>query len=108
MSQRLMHSSVAIVALAILHAPAWGQNQANLNDLQEKALKAAVGKVANSVVQIETSGGTERIGVGAKGMPVRKGFGPTTGLVVSADGYVISSAFNFATKPTAIFVTLPG
>ena len=34
--------------------------------------------------------------------------GPTTGLVVAADGYVITSAFNFANKPSAVFVSVPG
>ncbi|MCH7753402.1 MAG: PDZ domain-containing protein, partial [Planctomycetes bacterium] len=33
--------------------------------------------------------------------------GPTTGLVVSADGYIVSSAFNFAQQPTSILVQLP-
>jgi S1-C subfamily serine protease/predicted esterase len=59
-------------------------------------------------VQIDTSGGTEIISAGPRGAQVRKGVGPTTGLVVSADGFVISSTFNFANKPTAIFVTVPG
>lgn len=38
---------------------------------------------------------------------IRKVVGPTTGLVVDADGYVITSSFNFINKPTAIFVTVP-
>ena len=33
---------------------------------------------------------------------IRLGTGPTTGLIVHADGYIISSAFNFANKPQAI------
>jgi serine protease Do len=33
--------------------------------------------------------------------------GPTTGLVISADGYVLSSAFNFVQQPASILVTLP-
>src|SRR5262249_40512615 len=37
-----------------------------------------------------------------------KGSGPTTGVIVSSDGYIISSAFNFADKPDAVFVALPG
>src|SRR5919198_4110888 len=69
----------------------------------EKAVKAAVAKVAPSVVQIETSGGTDLVGGG-----VRRGTGPTTGLVVAADGYVITSSFNFANRPAAIFVAVPG
>ena len=35
------------------------------------------------------------------------GTGPTTGLIVSSDGYIISSAFNFVQKPTQILVDLP-
>jgi S1-C subfamily serine protease len=78
----------------------------DLGAAQEKAMKAAVARVAPSVVQIETSGGTDVVGTGPG--QIRKGVGPTTGLVVSADGYIISSAFNFANKPSAIFVALRG
>ena len=38
---------------------------------------------------------------------VLTGTGPTTGVIVSADGYVISSAFNFASKPASVLVQLP-
>ena len=82
--------------------------QAPLDELQEKAMKAAVDKVAPCVVQIETTGGTDIIDTGPRGQPIRKGVGPTTGLTVSADGYVISSAFNFANKPSLILVAIPG
>ena len=34
------------------------------------------------------------------------GTGPTSGLIVSEDGYVISSSFNFLSKPVSILVTL--
>src|SRR5262245_40767619 len=69
---------------------------------EEQTILAAVGKVAPSVVKIETIGGLERVG------KVLVSTGPTTGLVVSEDGYVISSAFNFIQQPTSILVTLPG
>jgi serine protease Do len=52
-------------------------------------------------VRIETIGGLERVG------RVLVNTGPTTGLVVGDDGYVISSAFNFIQQPTSILVTLP-
>ena len=78
---------------------------ADLDELQEKARTAAMLKVAPSVVQIITSGGTDVIG-GPRG--VRKGIGPTSGVVVSADGFIISSAFNFANKPASIIVAIPG
>jgi S1-C subfamily serine protease len=101
-------ASLAALAAASLIAslPAQAQ-QEDINDAQEKAIKASVAKVAPSVVQIETQGGTELITTGAKGQQIRKEVGPTTGLVVAADGYIITSAFNFANKPQAIFVTVP-
>src|SRR5690242_7154498 len=80
----------------------------SLDDLQAKAIKAATKAVAPSVVQIETSGGTDILVAGPMGTPVRKAAGPTTGLVVAPDGYVISSAFNFVNKPSNITVRVPG
>jgi serine protease Do len=67
---------------------------------EEAALKAAVQRVAPAVVRIETVGGLERVG------RVLFGTGPTTGLIASPDGYIVSSAFNFAQKPASILVTL--
>lgn len=101
---------VAFAALALWAAPAAAQP--DVNELTEKAMKAASAKVAPTVVKIETTGGAEVIGAGKKGPGgengIRKGVGPTTGLIVSADGLVISSSFNFANKPASIFVTVPG
>ncbi|HZL89413.1 MAG TPA: PDZ domain-containing protein [Pirellulaceae bacterium] len=85
--------------LAVLAATAAGQE--TLDDLEEQALRSAVDVVAPSVVQIETVGGLERVG------KLLVGTGPTTGLVVSEDGLIVSSAFNFVQKPTSILVTLP-
>src|SRR5262249_46266260 len=96
--------SAALVALALAR-PGQAQQPDALNEANEQALKAAAAKVAPCIVQIETSGGAEVIGGGRAGGPaVRKGAGPTTGLILTDDGYVISSAFNFANKPAAIFV----
>lgn len=87
---------------------------ADVNEANEAAMKAASARVAPSVVKIETAGGTSVINPpppkpGTRPNPgVRKGSGPTTGIVVDADGFVITSSFNFANKPTDIFVTVPG
>ncbi len=70
-------------------------------ELEERAITAAAAKIAPSVVRIETVGGLEKVG------KLLVATGPTTGLVVSDDGYVISSAFSFVQKPTSILVTLP-
>src|SRR3954452_16160960 len=80
----------------------------DIDATNEAAIAAAAANVAPSVVMIETTGGTERMSSGPGGAMIRKGVGPTTGLVVAADGFVITSAFNFANKPTDIFVTVPG
>jgi S1-C subfamily serine protease len=104
------------LALAALAMPRTARADDDLDGLQEKAIKAAVKAVAPCVVQIETSGGTEIITLGGGGgrgagpitPTVRKGIGPTSGLIVSPDGYIISSAFNFANKPTSIIIAVAG
>lgn len=76
--------------------------------LASKAFRAAAKQVRPSLVMIETFGGvvpgkkkTGRRGVPGIGKP---GEGPTTGLIVSADGYVLTSTFNFLTRPPIITV----
>jgi S1-C subfamily serine protease/predicted esterase len=107
----------ATLALAALVAPlpASADEGKDVNAANERAMKAAAAAVAPMVVKIETAGGLEVVGGGKKAGPagpptpgVARGTGPTTGLVVDADGFVITSSFNFANKPTDIFVTVPG
>ena len=86
--------------LAVFCVHAQGQ-EIDIAALEEQAMNAAVAHVAPAVVRIETVGGLERIG------DVLLGDGPTTGLIVAADGFIISSAFNFLRKPSSILVTLP-
>lgn len=87
-------------------APAFAADEEDdLDALQEKAFREAVAKVAPSVVRVETIGGLEQIGQGQAKVLV--GTGPTTGLVVGAEGWILSSAFNFAQKPTSILIGLP-
>jgi S1-C subfamily serine protease/dienelactone hydrolase len=99
---------VAGLALLLVLLPARARADADLDEAMEKAIKEAVKKVAPSVVQIETTGGTEVISSGPRGSVVRKGIGPTTGVIVSPDGFIVSSAFNFANKPSSIIVAIPG
>jgi len=96
----LIHPLLVAIAICTLAAHVRAADQP-LFELEEQAIKAAVQRVAPSVVRIETVGGLERIG------ELLVGTGPTTGLVVDAEGYIISSAFNFAQKPDSILVTLP-
>ncbi len=85
-------------ALAMPGRAAFG---AELPELEEEAFKAAAARVAPAVVRIETLGGLERVG------KVLFGTGPTTGLVVGEDGFIVSSAFNFRHRPASILVRLP-
>lgn len=80
--------------------PAQGQDT-SVEELEERAFKEAAAIVSPSIVRIQTVGGLDRVG------RLMTGTGPTTGVAVSEDGYVISSAFNFASKPASILVTLP-
>jgi S1-C subfamily serine protease/predicted esterase len=105
--------SLLLVWLGFAALPISAQQPSAGDDLEgllEKAMKAAVARVAPAVVQIETSGGSDILmtGSGPTSQPIRKAAGPTTGLIVASDGYIVSSAFNFANKPSAIFVAIPG
>ncbi|MCS5584162.1 MAG: S1C family serine protease, partial [Pseudomonadales bacterium] len=82
---------LAIVSsLGELHA------QGDLLQAEEQALQQAAEKVSPSVVQIEVLGGLETASDG-----------PVTGLAVSADGFILSSATNFQDTTTAILVSTP-
>ncbi|MFM9068650.1 MAG: hypothetical protein ACKOUR_15165, partial [Planctomycetota bacterium] len=92
----------ALLMLATLVAfGSKAEAQDDLEEAEERAMRAAVQRVASSVVRIETLGGLEVVG-GQLANP-----GPTTGLIVGEDGWVLSSAFNFAQQPSSILVTLP-
>jgi serine protease Do len=70
--------------------------------LEQTAIRESVANVADCVVQIRTVGGFDRVG------ETQVSQGPTTGLIVTSDGYIVSSAFNFAQRPSSILVSLPG
>ncbi len=90
-----------------------------------KAFRAAADIVLPSVVTIESFGGTQpgtrpnpgagrgRSRRGRRGRPRRPaggiskpGEGPTTGLIISADGWIVTSTFNFIRKQPIITVIL--
>ncbi|MGE5195470.1 MAG: PDZ domain-containing protein [Deltaproteobacteria bacterium] len=106
-SRRNIGHSAALAAVVLLAAisPRAGilaqDSRAALEAKEEQAIKQAAALVAPSLVRIETVGGLDRVG------QVLTGTGPTTGIIVSPDGFIISSAFNFASRPASILVTLP-
>lgn len=79
--------------------------------LTPKAFRAAAAKVAPVVVTIDTVGGINIASGGERaqkeiGGIANPGEGPTTGVLISDDGYIITSTYNFITKPRIITVTL--
>jgi serine protease Do len=109
----LIHKSrklpVVIFSLLFLLPTSIAAAQDSTEELFENAVRAAVAIAAPSIVTIDTVGGLETATVksGQEEGQLLLGTGPTAGLVVSEDGYVISSVFNFLSKPEAILVTLP-
>lgn len=74
-----------------------------------RAIRNAVAAIAPSMVTIETVGGAQPVRQGMRG-PVEESFrvadGPTTGLLLSDDGLILASSFNFARDPSIITVRL--
>jgi serine protease Do len=89
----------AVLATAHFVAPRAAVAQDILAVREEAAFRAAAAEAAPSVVAIETIGGLDTVG------EVLVGTGPSSGLIVTTDGYIASSSFNFAHKPASIIVS---
>ncbi|HSW44642.1 MAG TPA: trypsin-like peptidase domain-containing protein [Phycisphaerae bacterium] len=103
---------VLVMAAHVLAQTTPALAQADGRDAWGDLLRQAAAKVAPTVVTIETVGGTQSVAKGsAASMPLAKaGFiladGPTTGLVWSADGLILTSQFNFLRDPSVVTVVL--
>jgi len=96
----------AVLILLVAAANLAGQETATRGTLlAPKAFRAAAAKVQPSLVRIEGFGGIAP-GVGGGGYQAA-GEGPTTGIILSPDGYIITSTFNFLRKPPIITVVTP-
>jgi len=86
-------SCLYALCLSVLGAPP-------LEELEQAAFENASRAVQDSVVQVETFGGAEL---------VNRQFaaaGPSTGSIVSSDGWIITSSFPFRNQPASINVIL--
>ncbi|HYO23864.1 MAG TPA: trypsin-like peptidase domain-containing protein, partial [Lacipirellulaceae bacterium] len=92
---------VAALALRFGACPHSTVRAEDLAQLEQQAFKAAAAAVADCVVQIRTVGGLDQLDGS------RLAQGPTTGLILTADGYIVSSAINFAQQPASVLVRLP-
>ena len=91
--------AVSLTALTGWTARTFGED--DLLALEAQVMKAAVTRAAPSVLRIETFGSQQRAGTPLTNSRI------TSGVVVSEDGHILSSAFQFAGKPSSILVTLP-
>ena len=100
MTNRNLHpSQLPLVMLcALLSSAATAENELAIDE--QRAMQAAVKHVSPSIVQIRTVGGMDRVG------STHITQGPTTGLIVSTEGYIVSSAFNFVQQPSSILVRM--
>lgn len=93
------------IAATVLDAQALvarASSERSTDAAEEQAFRRAALSVGKSVVRIQTVGGEDRVG----GMLT--GTAATTGVIVSEDGYIVSSAFNFVSKPSTILIHVEG
>lgn len=79
--------------------------QARGSRLAPKAFQAAVAKARPWIVKIETYGGVVATGAAAKSLGWTPGDGPSTGIIVGDDGWILTSTFHFLNKPQTITVS---
>lgn len=110
-----MTASLGIAAICFALLPADervkdGPDPYELERARAMVVRAAVAAVAPSIVMIETIGGAQPVAEGGPGRIQEESFrladGPSTGLIWSSEGYILSSSFNFAREPSIITVTL--
>src|SRR5690606_272236 len=74
--------------------------------IQQDALHAALMTMTPAIVRIDTVGGVQAVpGESPAGPVFRAADGPTTGVIWSSDGLIVTSAFNFMRDPSIITVT---
>jgi serine protease Do len=93
-------ASFLLCLLAIDSSLLADESQEDIEKAEEQAFKQASALVSQSVVRIDTVGGLDIVG------KILTSTGPTTGVVLTKDGYIVSSAFNFISKPASVLVTL--
>src|ERR1700722_1394597 len=94
---RSIFLALLIAGLLAPSARAGASSDGPLDAQEEIAFRQATRAVSPSLVRIQTVGGVDRVAGRLAGTAA------TTGVVVSDDGWIVSSAFNFISKPQAHF-----
>ncbi len=99
---------VCVCAATLISAAGEVAPPGRLFSAQQQVFNAALAAVEPVIVRIETIGGAApgaAAGIGSADA-LRPGQGPTTGVICSADGYILTSSFGFLHNPLVIIVTL--
>ncbi len=75
--------------------------QPPLDQLEQQAFQEAANFAQQSVVQVETFGGLEIVNQQVQST------GPSSGTILTADGWIVTSTFQFRGQPASITVLLP-
>lgn len=90
----------AIASICVAFVAMVGVQAQTLEELQQQAIREAVDRVNPAVVQLQIIGGADRVA------NVNLASGPATGLVLSDDGYVVTSRYRFDPAPATVVVIL--
>lgn len=94
---KLLRVLLSLAALVV----ASGAMAQSVEQLEQQAIRAAIDRVSPSVVQLQIIGGAERVD------DVTLASGPSTGVILSADGYVVTSRYRFDPAPATVVALLP-
>ena len=89
-----------MVSICIVSVCRIGVQAQTLEELQQQAIREAVDRVSPAVVQLQIIGGADRVD------NVNLASGPATGLILSNDGFVVTSRYRFDPAPASVVVIL--
>ncbi|MCO6047918.1 S1C family serine protease [Aeoliella sp. ICT_H6.2] len=88
---------VACFAAALITSSAFAQSVAQL---EQQAIRDAIEHVSPTVVQLQIIGGADRLN------DVSLASGPSTGVILTPDGYVVTSRYRFEPAPATVVALL--
>ena len=96
------HRYLQLALLSLLLLPLTGvvARGQSLQELEQQAIRDAIQRVQPAVVQLQIIGGADRVD------DVSLANGPATGVLLSSDGYVVTSRYRFDPAPATVVAIL--
>jgi serine protease Do len=89
---------IACSAICVVNCPPMLAQ--SLPQLEQQAIRDAIERVTPAVIQLQIVGGAERVD------DVTLASGPSTGVIISSDGYVVTSRYRFDPAPATVVALL--